>query len=529
MTFKDLQKRIQTQENSQSSVNSTSDYTELLEDCQGIKFWLDISQEEHKRIYLEKFNHKRGNSKCCFWHLIGAPVKHNEEKPLFDYQQITINALEYFKKIRIKKFRGAGLTELFLRYPAWLCLSTNNYRNKKAFIITGITQELANDHILRLRNLFLPYYPSAIQNMDYTQKTLTINDSLFRAYPAANPEAPRGKTDVFFILADEFDHHTRRQQEDIMSVITPYRPKTDTLIVLNSTTKNPQGLYSAMDKEWSDFLQPLGINKANIDYHDLLSSNAKDYIKTLREKIKHHYFLLEFDYHWGLGKIYTQNEIDEVQEDRTFRGEFCLDYVGQQGNIFSPLLIDKAIELGNKYKDLPVNQYCLHIVGLDFGFGSSTTSMVVTEHNREIGLIRVMHTKVWEKPNPAEIADYCHQIYRTYKNTWLLVDGSNRAGVNQLKTVFGESLEWEPEDCTPENMKIIPVNFSTTHKEMLSHLYLLMNRNLIAIPSEHDKLILSLRSAVADEYTLDKDETNYDDLLDALRLSVRAYKIKTKE
>ena len=102
------------------------------------------------------------------------------------------------------------MTELLLRYPAWLALSSNQFRDRNAFIITGITQELSNDHILRLKNLFLQFYPGTIQAMDYTQKTITLNGSVFRAYPAANPEAPRGRIDVFYILADEFDFHTRR-------------------------------------------------------------------------------------------------------------------------------------------------------------------------------------------------------------------------------------------------------------------------------------------------------------------------------
>jgi hypothetical protein len=37
---------------------------------------------------------------------------------------------------------------------------------------------------------------------------------------------------------------------------------------------------------------------------------------------------------------------------------------------------------------------------------------------------------------------------------------------------------------------------------------------------------LSLRMAVAKEYSLDKENTSYDDLLDALRLSLKGYNIK---
>ena len=56
-----------------------------------------------------------------------------------------------------------------------------------------------------------------------------------------------------------------------------------------------------------------------------------------------------------------------------------------------------------------------------------------------------------------------------------------------------------------------------------------MNKELLAIPTQHDKLMISLRTAIANEYTLDKEDTSYDDILDAFRLSCRAYKIRTKE
>lgn len=56
-----------------------------------------------------------------------------------------------------------------------------------------------------------------------------------------------------------------------------------------------------------------------------------------------------------------------------------------------------------------------------------------------------------------------------------------------------------------------------------------MNKELLTIPSEHDRLLISLRITIANEYTLDKENTSYDDLLDAFHLSCRAYKIRTKE
>jgi hypothetical protein len=63
------------------------------------------------------------------------------------------------------------------------------------------------------------------------------------------------------------------------------------------------------------------------------------------------------------------------------------------------------------------------------------------------------------------------------------------------------------------------------HKQMLNHLHLLVNKEYLVIPEKYDKHILSLRTAIANEYTLDKEQTSHDDLLDALRLSLKGYKI----
>ena len=48
----------------------------------------------------------------------------------------------------------------------------------------------------------------------------------------------------------------------------------------------------------------------------------------------------------------------------------------------------------------------------------------------------------------------------------------------------------------------------------------------MAIPEKFDKLIVSLRTAYAKEYSLDKEQTSYDDMVDALRLSLKGYQIE---
>jgi hypothetical protein len=52
--------------------------------------------------------------------------------------------------------------------------------------------------------------------------------------------------------------------------------------------------------------------------------------------------------------------------------------------------------------------------------------------------------------------------------------------------------------------------------------------SLIAIDKRFDKLITSLRTATAAEYRLQKEETSFNDVLDAFRLSLIFYK-RSKE
>jgi hypothetical protein len=54
---------------------------------------------------------------------------------------------------------------------------------------------------------------------------------------------------------------------------------------------------------------------------------------------------------------------------------------------------------------------------------------------------------------------------------------------------------------------------------------MMVNEGYLAIPQRYEKLIISLRTAQANEYTLDKNVTSYDDSLDALRLALKGYDI----
>jgi hypothetical protein len=79
-------------------------------------------------------------------------------------------------------------------------------------------------------------------------------------------------------------------------------------------------------------------------------------------------------------------------------------------------------------------------------------------------------------------------------------------------------------------MKIVPIAFSVEGAHMLQHAKWLMEEteeddsSLIAIDKHFDKLLTGLRTAVANEYKLDKEVTSFDDLVDAFRLALAFYK-----
>ena len=57
---------------------------------------------------------------------------------------------------------------------------------------------------------------------------------------------------------------------------------------------------------------------------------------------------------------------------------------------------------------------------------------------------------------------------------------------------------------------------------MLGNVHTIVTKGYLAIPERYYKLVTSLRTAYAEELNLKKDVTSYDDLLDALRLALKA-------
>lgn len=135
---------------------------------------------------------------------------------------------------------------------------------------------------------------------------------------------------------------------------------------------------------------------------------------------------------------------------------------------------------------------------------------------KEESNIRIIHAEQFEKSDPQYLVNLIFNLYHKYGqlNTSIYVDGSNRAFVNLLKVAFNESLNWEKSMVkpNPNSMNVIPVSFNSEHKEMLSHLAMLVSKEYLCIPKEFDKMEIALRTAYADEYSLNKERSSYNDL-----------------
>jgi hypothetical protein len=115
MTFKDLQKLVQSHSNGKQN--------ELFERLNNKPFWI-WDQKQHKQEDIKT------NGDCCFNHIIGLPQKDGRDKPLYGYEGIIFDSLvaqngisnSSNKHLWIKKATGLGISEFMLRFMAWLCL-----------------------------------------------------------------------------------------------------------------------------------------------------------------------------------------------------------------------------------------------------------------------------------------------------------------------------------------------------------------------------------------------------------------------
>ena len=459
----------------------------------GKPFWI-WDKEEHDIKFKET------GGKCWHVDILGRPQKDGKDYPLFSYQKLIYDALENNSNIHILKSRGIGLSTFMLYYLTWKILSSSELDHKSIFIISG-TREIFGNYIKeKMAKLFERNFPLLNLYTKYTE--MVLKQTWIKVFPTTAVKDIRGYFEAAYIWADESSFFPDSVQDELISVIEPYQTKSNCKIVLSSTPNKPNDLMNRLE------------------------NNPR-------------YFKLRLPYDYGLNKIYSKEDIDKAKQSVSFEREFNLKYLGKVGNVFTPQQIETCIELGKEFDTtkIPVSLYTLKSVGIDPGFSSSSTGIVILEHikinkmsplSEDKHIIRVVDCHLIDKGDPNSIVELCWSIWKKhgYMNTVYFIDGSNRAMVNLLKIRWQESLSWENTDSFGSNTKIRPVNFNTSHRDMLSNLHALVSKEFLAIDPKYDKLLTSLRTAYAEELNLKKEVVSYNDLIDSLQLALKGFQFK---
>jgi hypothetical protein len=216
----------------------------------------------------------------------------------------------------------------FLRFMTWLCLRNNDYRNSQMCIVTGPNIDIAIKLIKRMKSLFERKLGLTFPSKE---TVLELNGCRIEAYPSNHIDVYRALDNPKFILLDEADFFRKGEQEDVRHVSERYIAKSDPYIVMVSTPNAPDGLFEHIEKE----------DEETCLYKRLL-----------------------LDYTYGLGKIYTQEEIDKAKASPSFEREYNLKYLGLIGNVFHTKDIEAAIQKGTQYSPSVINDYSQKSMGV---------------------------------------------------------------------------------------------------------------------------------------------------------------------
>ena len=291
------------------------------------------------------------------------------------------------------------------------------------------------------------------------------------------------------------------RQQDARDVSERYIAKSNPFIVMVSTPNAPGGLFDRIEQEPEETCI---------------------------------YKRLFLDYTYGLDKIYTREEIEKAKQSPSFEREYNLKYLGLIGNTFHTRAIEAAIEKGKLYNpDTPV-MMAGKAMGIDPAWGSSAFGVVVIQWVD--GQVQILNAEEYQRPDYNEMLDITWDLIWKYNLTKIYADGANPAVIRSLKQRLGENSDYETEstwhvskygkeqaqDIMKKSWKVVPVNFSQEHKQMLMHTKKILEKGYLVINPKFNKLITSLKTAVDNEGALDKESTSYDDILDALRLSLKS-------
>ena len=119
-------------------------------------------------------------------------------------------------------------------------------------------------------------------------------------------------------------------------------------------------------------------------------------IKLRQPESEYIYKRLRLDYTYGLNGIYSNEDIAQARKRPSWEHEYCLKFLGLIGNVFHHSQVDEAMVCGKEYKDIPMNLYVSHSLGIDPRFSTSRTALVLVPYLEEFNKRRVIFSEELE-------------------------------------------------------------------------------------------------------------------------------------
>jgi hypothetical protein len=490
----------------EESENLRTEYFERIRLLNGLPFWINNPQL-HEYLFERNIvgNPETSDwSFCCFNHAVGTPEKKGFHVPILPYQKEILDLLfdQGKKELYIKKARGIGATELFLRIMSWLATSSFDYFGNQMALVTGIRLDLAKDLMRRMKLIF---YPRLEIRFPYNDTTLLLNGVTINSYPAHTIFVARGQDKMAFVLVDEGDFFPLSIIPEFRSVVEGYKGKSDPYIVLVSTPYEPGGLFETIENEPNEQCM----------YHKLFYdwTHVKDIL--LDSKI--------------INRIAKSNP-------ETFYREFMLKYGFMTGRIFEDSTIEMITRVGLEnrphnqiYHPPYISRNSIKVLFCDPGFGDvSAFATVIIEYIKEKQLLRVIHADKERHSNYDKMTNKIEALHNEFGLECIYVDAADAGLISNLRSRLGDETDERTIDHiekTAQQRKerienYFLVNgfpFSNRKREILSHARSIVDtENYVAVdPQQFHDLVVDLRTIRQKDGKLEKDPTNHYDLADA--------------
>jgi len=425
----------------------------------------------------------------------------------------------------ILKATGLAITEIILRIMAWLpTYDPAKYENTQFPIVVGPNVTLAEKLIKRIRIMFWAKQRVVVGG---SRQEININGCTITAYPSNHVDAFRSLEAPKFIFLDEADFFEQEaEQEDILYTTERYIAKSRPKIVIVSTPDEPEGFMWKIDQQKEE--------------------------ECLYKRMWLHYTR-------GVGKVYSEEDIELAQASHTFGKEYCLEYGGEIGDLFNIDAIITCQNRGNIYglETLiaeQLNPRTIKVIGFDAGFGSSKFAITaiewlpavtlnemapqleqinsVVDTKNVAGIMRVIYSMEKKKAIYGDMINEVVNLSNEIRARKIYTGAVNPECIRDVKIGIGERVDYESmvarakteKRPVEQYMQVVPIPEGEDAGNLNYHARSWVESSLMAIHPSYKILIGQMKSAkTKDTGALDKKKVKHDSL-DSLKNALWYFK-----